>query len=377
MIASIIGAGFNIGVWWWLRKRSYVATYASLIILCNSILISIYWLITFQIYETFFTILIIPSFVMLCVIAGLLCNFKGSLSVVAICVVELIFLFSRAQNQNILHDVTVSEFLPGILVFFFLLAIPINFVSQKMQQGEQRIRDTAEALDKLNKQLETAQEILSHYVAPQLARKILEGEVEHIALHQRRKLTLFFSDIKDFTATTDSMEAEDLVGLINEYLDEMVTIASQYGGTIAQISGDGIFVFFGAPESTNDKDHALRCVKMAIDMQYRMQALETHWFNSGIEHPFRIRCGINTGLVTVGGFGSKSRREYTAIGMQVNLAARLEATCEPGQILLSHTTWGLVNEGIPCTEKETITVKGFHRPIRTYQVNLEQEQTKM
>jgi class 3 adenylate cyclase len=76
-------------------------------------------------------------------------------------------------------------------------------------------------------------------------------------------------------------------------------------------------------------------------------------------------------MTTVGGFGSEGRRHYTAIGMQTNLAARLEAACEPGRILISHTTWALVNEEIPCVEAGEIQVKGFHRPIRTYRVDLD------
>ncbi len=110
--------------------------------------------------------------------------------------------------------------------------------------------------------------------------------------------------------------------------------------------------------------------KHSKDALEALNKLNKQWFESGIEHPFRIRCGINTGITTVGNFGSKGRKEYTAIGMQVNLAARLEAACEPGQILISHTTWELIKNEILCIEKESIKVKGFHRHVRTYQVDL-------
>jgi len=151
----------------------------------------------------------------------------------------------------------------------------------------------------------------------------------------------------------------------------MVRIAAKHSGTVAQISGDGLFIFFGAPEFVDDKEHALRAVRMAVEMQRRMRELQRHWYESGIEHPFQIRCGINTGMATVGGFGSAGRREYMAIGMQTNLAARLEAACEPGQILLGHTTWALVKKEFSCKEKAPLDVKGFHQPVQTWQVDLE------
>jgi len=370
LVATIIGAGFNIGAWGVFRNRSFSHNHAFIILFCNSILCSAYWLFAFNIHKNFFSPLVIPIFLILCGAAGLVCSLKGSVIMATVCAMEVGLLFLWARSQNMVFDFTVHEFLPAVFGLFFILNLPVNYVSRKMQEGEQHVRKTASELDTLNKQMETAQEILSRYVAPQFAQKIFKGEVDDVSGHQRRKLTLFFSDIKDFTATADAMEAEDLADLLNCYLDEMVTIATDFGGTVAQISGDGIFVFFGAPEFSNDKDQAERCVQMAITMQTRMKNLKSHWFASGIEHPFRIRCGINTGSVTVGGFGSKGRREYTAIGMQVNIAARLEAACDPGQILMSHTTWSLIKDEIPCIENGPIQVKGFHRPILTYQVNL-------
>jgi class 3 adenylate cyclase len=148
----------------------------------------------------------------------------------------------------------------------------------------------------------------------------------------------------------------------------MNTIINKYKGTLAQVIGDGLYVIFGAPKSSNDRDHALRCVKMAIDMQRKMNELNKGWFKKGIDEVLQIRCGINTGMATVGGYGSSERKEYTAMGMQTNIAARLEQTCEPGSILISHTTWALVNDEISCSEQGKISVKGLQRPIRVYSV---------
>jgi class 3 adenylate cyclase len=128
-------------------------------------------------------------------------------------------------------------------------------------------------------------------------------------------------------------------------------------------------VIFGAPNKTDDKDHALRCLNMAIDMQLKMKELNKKWFNSGIDENLKIRCGINTGMATVGGYGSPERKEYTAMGMQVNLASRLESACKPGRILISHTTWALARDEFPCTPLGKIEVKGYHRPVTVYEID--------
>ena len=159
-----------------------------------------------------------------------------------------------------------------------------------------------------------------------------------------------------------------MASLLNEYLSEMDLIINSYNGTLAQVTGDSLLVFFGAPEQTNDKDHACRCLLMAIEMQERMKVLQTKWFEKGLDESFMIRCGINTGMATVGNFGSSGRKLYTAHGMQVNIAARLEQACDPGSILISHSTRALVNDKIQCTEQGQISIKGYHKPVRIYSI---------
>ena len=107
---------------------------------------------------------------------------------------------------------------------------------------------------------------------------------------------------------------------------------------------------------------------MAIAMQRRMRELEQEWRRRGLERPFRIRMGITTGFCTVGNFGSRDRMDYTIIGNEVNLAARLQSAVEPGGILLSHETNALVQDKVLTEEQPPITVKGFLRPINTYKL---------
>ena len=198
---------------------------------------------------------------------------------------------------------------------------------------------------------------------------IIKGDQDATFSSERKKLTIFFSDIKGFTEITDGMEPEELSSMLNEYITEMTNIAHRWKGTIDKFIGDAMMVFFGAPESTGDKDHALRCVKMAMEMQEKMKGLKDKWFQDGIDHPLEIRVGINTGITAVGNFGAEDRLSYTAIGGQVNLASRLEGLAEPGGILISHSTWAFVKDDIECIQRnEKVKVKGINREIIVYDV---------
>jgi class 3 adenylate cyclase len=251
----------------------------------------------------------------------------------------------------------------------------IEAINEIRLKQERIIKLRTADLEEEKEKVVHAHSILSSFVAPQLAEKILDGEVDPVWGHHRKKLTMFFSDIKDFTPITESMEPEDMANLLNEYFSNMNAIIQKYGGTLANINGDALFVFFGAPDRTNDRDHALRCVNMAIDMQCKMTELQQKWFEEGIEQALQIRCGISTGMATVGGFGSGDRKAYTAMGMQVNLASRLESACEPGGILIGHPTWALVKTEIECEPRGQIEVKGFSRPVRAYAVKFRKQES--
>jgi len=255
----------------------------------------------------------------------------------------------------------------GHLVTSWLLSYGLTF-SVPLVGAALFFLSSMELLRDREQRLGRANALIGRYVPAQLAEKILAGEHTGTEHPERRKVTLFFSDVVGFTNTADQMEAEDLSALLNEYLSEMAAIADAFGATVNQFVGDGIMIFFGAPEVTNDRDHAVRAVRMALAMQQRMAELGEKWFDAGIQTPFRIRVGINTGVASVGDFGSAGRTTYSAIGNQTNLTARIQDHCEPGRILISHTTWALVKDEIPCEEHREIEVKGLHYPVRVYEV---------
>jgi class 3 adenylate cyclase len=226
---------------------------------------------------------------------------------------------------------------------------------------------TREAADKAQ-MLESLSRKLSKYLSPQIYRSIFSGEKSDEVVAQRKKLTIFFSDIAGFTETTDLLESEELTTLLNHYLREMSAIALEHGATIDKFIGDAIMLFFGDPESRGAREDAVACVKMAIAMQQRMRDLQAEWRERGQEHVFQLRIGINTGFCTVGNFGSDDRVDYTIIGNEVNLASRLQTHADLGGILLAHETYALVKDVVLTEETGTITVKGFPRPVKTYRV---------
>lgn len=250
----------------------------------------------------------------------------------------------------------------GIALLILLVAVGLTY--DVVYQWHDRERQLAESSDQLSR----ANDIISRYVASQLVSQVRSGQYEALDRRERRKLTLFFSDIEDFAATADLTEPEDLAAVLNEYLAEMTAIGKRHGATIDKFVGDAIMIFFGAPVATSDQDHALRAVRMAAEMQDRMTELQAKWRRQGFERPFRIRIGINTGHVNIGNFGSAERMDYTAIGRQVNLAARLQTHCEPGKILISHSTWVLVQDEVACAPQAEIQAKGFHQPVKVYVV---------
>jgi class 3 adenylate cyclase len=227
---------------------------------------------------------------------------------------------------------------------------------------------TEQTVVRQRSQLQASQRLLRRYVPEQVADAVISGPAESVDEHERRKLTIFFSDLVGFTDLSEELEPEDLATVLHDYFTEMSAIAKRHGGTVDDLVGDAILVLFGAPDRTDDHDQALRAVRMAVEMQSAMGPLNQRWASAGIPATLRVRMGINTGVATVGNFGSAERTKYTALGKQVNIAARIQSQCEPGKVLISHPTWLLVRDEINCTPKGELALKGLHKPMPAYEV---------
>ncbi len=210
---------------------------------------------------------------------------------------------------------------------------------------------------------------IAKYISPQIYKSIFSGQRDVTIATERKKLTIFFSDIKDFTATAERLQPEDLTNLLNDYLTNMSNIAAEHGGTVDKFIGDAILVFFGDPESKGVELDAKACLNMALDMKVRLEHLNKAWRRKGIEVPFRARMGINTGFCNVGNFGSDDRMDYTIIGAEANFAARLQTVAEPGEIVLSYETYELTRDMVSARPRPPISMKGISRKVVPYVVD--------
>jgi len=262
----------------------------------------------------------------------------------------------------------------NILSFKFLLlyllgagSFGVAFATLQWRQAVQFSRINAE-LEEANSFLASISIKISKYLSPQVYKSIFSGERDAVISTERKKLTIFFSDIKDFSATTEQLQPEELTALLNEYFTEMAKIAQDYGATVDKFIGDAILAFFGDPETKGTRDDARACLEMAIAMQRRLADLNRDGRRRGIEKPFQARMGINTGYCNVGNFGSLDRMDYTIIGAEANLAARLQSIAEPGGIVMSYETYALVQDRVRARPLESITLKGISRQVVPYAI---------
>ncbi|RLB12435.1 MAG: hypothetical protein DRG82_17080 [Deltaproteobacteria bacterium] len=247
-------------------------------------------------------------------------------------------------------------------------------LEERVKERTAALRQTQEELREMNRHLESkVQEQvrqlekynqLRRYLSPKITEKILSGN-GHIAQESQRKMmTVVFSDIRGFSTLTDDLEPEEIFHLLDQYLSEMIKIVHRFDGTLNKIIGDGLLIFFGDPFPI--EDHAERAVRMAVEMQKKVSELRGEW--KGYDHDLGVGIGINTGYMTVGNIGAEIHRDYTVIGNQVNVAARLESTATAGQILISQRTYSKVEPLVESQFIGEIQVKGIHTPVRTYNV---------
>jgi len=229
-------------------------------------------------------------------------------------------------------------------------------------------RLTAARLDEAHRKLGEANRVISRYLPAEVAQDILEGRLTDVDGHHRRKLTVFFSDLVGFSDVAEELEPEDLALVLNEYFGEMTTIAHRHHGTVDELQGDALLILFGAPHATTDAEHALNAVRMAAQMQEAMADLNRRWRRAGITETLAVRIGINTGVVTVGNFGTPERMKYAALGKHVNIAARLQAVAEPGATVLSLATYLLVQDEVECRELGQLQLKGINKPVEAFEL---------
>jgi len=240
-----------------------------------------------------------------------------------------------------------------------LVCIVIEIVSRRSFCKDQIIHAQQEELHR-------SRDAIRRYVPPSVAEQIVGGNIASIDVPARRRVTVLFGDMVGFTTLADRVEAEVLTQVINEYISTMTQAVHDHGGTVTEFGGDGLMALFGAPDELTPEDQVLNAVRAAQAMQSRFPVLNDGWSRLGVGDPLAMRIGINTGVLSVGSFGSGGRVTYTAIGLQANVAARLQSHCEPGGILLSDASWHLVKDVVACEPRGEVECKGVHYPVRVH-----------
>jgi adenylate cyclase len=210
----------------------------------------------------------------------------------------------------------------------------------------------------------------SRYVSKQVVDKIADSE--EITLHgEKREVSILFSDIRDFTVMAEQLGPTEVVATLNAYFSCMIDVIYKYEGTLDKFMGDGIMCIFGAP--IDQPDHPVRSARTALAMKEALDEFNKQQIMDG-KPTLEVGIGINTGDAVVGNVGSEKRLEYTAIGNNVNLAARLQSIATGGQILISESTYNAINSLATVNKLPPVKIKGKADDIQVYElVNIAEE----
>lgn len=250
----------------------------------------------------------------------------------------------------------------------------IKALHDTVQEQAARLEAQAQQLAEWNRTLEqrvTAQVAelermgrLKRFFSPQLAELIVSAGEERLLESHRREVAVVFCDLRGFTAFSETTEPEEVMGVLREYHAAVGELIFQYEGTLERFAGDGLMVFFNDPVPCPDP--AAHAVRMAVDMRTQVAQLLEKWRKRGHQLDFGV--GIAQGYATLGRIGFEGRFDYAAIGMVTNLAARLCAEAQGGQILISQRVYAEVEALVVAKPLGEVGLKGFHRPVAIYDV---------
>ena len=231
-----------------------------------------------------------------------------------------------------------------------------NELAEWNRRLEQRVEEQVTQLERLSR--------LKRFFSPQLAELIVAGGADDPLKTHRREITVVFLDLRGFTAFAETAEPEEVMGVLHEYHAEMGKLILEHEGTLERFAGDGMMIFYNDPVPVPNP--AERAIGMALAMREAVKILTARWRKLGYQLDFGV--GIAQGYATIGGIGFEGRWDYGAIGTVTNLAARLCAEANPGQILVPQRLLGKVEELAEVEPVGELSLKGFHRPVATYNV---------
>jgi class 3 adenylate cyclase len=205
---------------------------------------------------------------------------------------------------------------------------------------------------------------LSRFVSPQVADLISSEDGQRLLTGHRAYISCLFSDLRGFTAFTETAAPEELFDVLREYHRVLGELIPAYQGTLEHFAGDGVMVFFNDPLPV--KDHELQAIRLALAVQGRFGELAGAWRKRGIDLGLGI--GIEAGYATLGRIGFEGRFDYGALGPATNLASRLSTSASAGQTLIGQRVFAATEEAVETTPVGTLDLKGFGRPVAAYEV---------
>jgi adenylate cyclase len=244
----------------------------------------------------------------------------------------------------------------------------IGGVADKIGEGDLSVHAQVKSQDeigvlaqRINKMIKGLQERLhlTKFVSDEALTAVEEADLEGLALGgERKEATVLFSDIRGFTSMSEKMEPEDVVNLLNTYFDKQTEVVQNTGGDIDKFVGDELMAVFKGNQMAN------QAVDCAVKIQKEVQKL-----NNELGKKIGIGIGINTGSMVMGAMGSKERMDFTVIGDNVNLGARLCSAAAAGEVIISESTKRLLEgNNFQLTKLKPIIVKGKEKPIQIYRV---------
>jgi adenylate cyclase len=241
----------------------------------------------------------------------------------------------------------------SILVFLFATGICVY-------AGRSRLRLLTRVVEEA-----AARRRLQRYFSPGVGALLEKQGGGKLGQGQEYEVTVLFTDIRGFTALTEDMGSQEVVSLLNTYHGRMVEALFRHGGTLDKYIGDGLMAYFNAP--VGQVDHAERAFRCAMAMRQELAALNTERSWSG-DQELRMGIGMHTGRAIVGDIGAPNRREFTAIGDAVNVAARIEEmTKNAGSgVLISESTAALLPDSMSLTEVGEFALRGSRKPLRLF-----------
>ncbi len=290
-----------------------------------------------------------------------------TLTIIAALIASLISRSNRPTLTIVLLGLVMTTYAIAGVIMFMRGRYILPFVVPEVMLFLGIVLPTLEQAVSQELEKRRVRNLFSRFISPEMVDQMMTTQ-DLNSLNKRSDISIIFSDIRGFTTLSEKLSPEDVVALLNPYLEAMSKVIYKHGGTVDKYEGDAIIAFFGEPVPF--KDHAVRALRASLDMRVALDELKKQWEKEGRPNQIEMGIGINSGEVFVGLLGSAQRINYTVIGDNANLASRLQDLTKTyaWPILISESTYQQVKDEFDTEFADAVTVKGKTRPVNVYKV---------